>query len=237
MNRSDVIATDLEASVIAEGPALAPRPVVLEGACVRLEPLMPAHVAGLFACIQGEDQPQLLRYTSDNPVPDENGMRALLAEKLSHADRQYFALCDKASGGACGFLALMRADTANRVIELGNLLFLPPARGNRAGTEAIFLLLRHAFEDLGYRRVEWKCDDRNRGSRHAALRCGFSFEGVFRQHMIVKGRNRDSAWFSLLDHEWPSRRAAFERWLSPDNFDAAGRQKSALSELNGVGGT
>jgi RimJ/RimL family protein N-acetyltransferase len=125
----------------------------------------------------------------------------------------------------------MRIDAANGVIETGHILFGPRLAGSRAATEAIYLLARHVFDDLGYRRFEWKCDDRNEPSRKAALRFGFSFEGVFRQHMIVKGHNRDTAWYAMLDSGWPVRKAAFERWLAPENFDRAGRQRRRLGEI------
>ncbi len=123
----------------------------------------------------------------------------------------------------------MRIEPEHRVIEVGNILYTRALQRTRGATEAMYLLARHVFEELGYRRYEWKCDALNEASRRAALRLGFTFEGVFRQHMIVKGRNRDTAWFSMLDCEWPVRKAAFERWLDPSNFDADGRQRSKLS--------
>ena len=126
----------------------------------------------------------------------------------------------------------MRIEPVHRVIEVGNILFTPSLQRTRGATEAQYLLARHAFDDLRYRRYEWKCNARNEPSRRAALRFGFTFEGIFRQHMIVKGRNRDTAWFSMVDSDWPARRAAFERWLSPRNFDDAGRQKVSLMSLN-----
>jgi RimJ/RimL family protein N-acetyltransferase len=128
----------------------------------------------------------------------------------------------------------MRIEPAHRVIEVGSILLTPRLQRTVGATEAMYLMARHVFEDLGYRRYEWKCNAQNEPSRRAAERLGFIFEGVFRQHMIVKGRNRDTAWFSMLDSEWPTRKAAFERWLDPSNFDAQGRQKTSLSELNGA---
>jgi RimJ/RimL family protein N-acetyltransferase len=120
------------------------------------------------------------------------------------------------------------------VIEVGNIVFTPALQRSCGATEAMYLMARHVFEDLGYRRYEWKCNALNQPSRRAALRLGFTFEGIFRQHTIVKGRNRDTAWFSMLDLEWPKRRASFEQWLAPSNFDLAGRQKLSLSHLNGL---
>lgn len=120
------------------------------------------------------------------------------------------------------------------VIEVGHILYSPALQRTPLGTEAQYLLARYAFETLGYRRYEWKCDALNAPSRRAALRYGFVFEGVLRQHMIAKNRNRDTAFFSMLDSEWPARKTAFERWLVPENFDADGKQRTSLSELNGV---
>jgi hypothetical protein len=126
----------------------------------------------------------------------------------------------------------MRIEPEHRVIEVGSILYTPRLQRTIGATEAMYLMARHVFEDLGYRRYEWKCNALNSPSRSAALRLGFTFEGIFRQHMIVKGRNRDTAWFSMLDSEWPRRKIAFERWLDPSNFDASGRQKISLSAMH-----
>src|SRR5207248_8753548 len=131
---------------------------------------------------------------------------------------------DRKSERAVGYASFMRVEPVHRSIEVGNILYTPLLQRTRAGTEAMYLMARHVFEELEYRRYEWKCDALNEPSRRAALRLGFQFEGIFRQHMIVKGRNRDTAWFSMLDCEWPERREAVERWLHPDNFDAEGTQ-------------
>ena len=128
----------------------------------------------------------------------------------------------------------MRIDVPNGCIETGHIFFSPPLQKTPLATEAIYLQAKHIFDDLGYRRFEWKCNNDNEPSRRAARRFGFSFEGLFRQHMIVRGKNRDSAWFSMLDGEWPARKAAFERFLAAENFDAEGRQKVGLSQLNGI---
>ena len=135
----------------------------------------------------------------------------------------------RASGGAVGYAAYMRIEPVHRVIEVGSILYTPRLQQTTLATEAMYLMARHVFEDLGYRRYEWKCNALNAPSRRAALRLGFTFEGIFRQHMIVKGRNRDTAWFSMLDSEWPARKANFERWLDPSNFGADGRQKVCSS--------
>jgi RimJ/RimL family protein N-acetyltransferase len=128
----------------------------------------------------------------------------------------------------------MRIEPAHRVIEVGSILFTPRLQRTVGATEAMYLMARHVFENLGYRRYEWKCNVLNAPSRRAALRLGFTFEGIFRQHMIVKGRNRDTAWFSMLDSEWPKRKAAFERWLDPSNFGSEGRQRVSLSAINAL---
>jgi RimJ/RimL family protein N-acetyltransferase len=135
---------------------------------------------------------------------------------------------DAVSGEATGLCTLMRITPRDRVIEVGGLVFSTALQRTRAATEAMYLLARYAFEDLGNRRYEWKCNASNEASRRAALRLGFVYEGTFRQHQIVKGRNRDTAWFSMLDSEWPARKSEFERWLDEGNFDAGGRQRTAL---------
>jgi len=134
---------------------------------------------------------------------------------------------------AAGWASYMRIEPAHGVVEVGNIMLSPRLQRTRAATEAMFLMARHVFEDLGYRRYEWKCNARNEPSRRAALRLGFTFEGIFRQHMIIKDQNRDTAWFSMLDHEWPARKAAFEAWLGPANFDGEGRQRTPLAATAG----
>lgn len=214
-----------------------PGAATLAGRYVMLEPLDEDHATSLFAALKDENQADLQRYTADPVCANAAEVEALIGTKRSSDGGIYFACVDHFSGKTLGFAALLRADQPNRVIELGNLLFTTGLRHKRAGSEVVYLLLRHVFEDLGYRRVEWKCNSLNMSSRNAALRYGFSFEGVFRQHMIVKGHNRDTAWFSMLDREWRQRREALETWLQPENFDASGIQYQSLSELNGVGGS
>jgi RimJ/RimL family protein N-acetyltransferase len=139
---------------------------------------------------------------------------------------------DAASDAPSGYCSLMRIESAHRVIEVGNILYLPSLQRTVGATEAMYLLARYVFDELGYRRYEWKCDANNAPSRKAALRFGFTFEGIFRQHMIVKGKSRDTAWFSMLDAEWPQRKRAFEAWLDPENFDTRGKQKTALRSIS-----
>jgi RimJ/RimL family protein N-acetyltransferase len=150
-------------------------------------------------------------------------------------ERVGWAIVEPATGVAGGHFYLMRIAPEHRRIELGNVLFGPRLSRTRAASEAVFLIARHAFEELGYRRFEWKCDALNAPSRRAALRYGFAFEGIFRLDMIIKGRTRDTAWYALTDADWPRARAGFERWLDPANFDAAGRQRRTLEELRGSG--
>lgn len=213
------------------GPRPRPERRVLEGRDVRLEPLDPArHGDDLFEAGSGPEADALWRYLFEAPFPDRASFQGWLDKAASTDDPLFFAAVDPKTGGAEGRLSFMRIDPSHGVIETGSILFGPRMARTRAATEAIYLQARHAFEDLGYRRFEWKCDNRNEPSKRAALRFGFTFEGVFRQHMVVKGENRDTAWYAMLDHEWPARKAAFERWLDPANF-CAGRQRLRLSAL------
>ena len=217
--------------LVHSAPAKRPERKILEGRVIRLEPLDPgAHGDDLFAGANGQDQ--IWAYLGDGPYPDRAAFQASLETKAKSEDPLFFAIVDKASGRAVGYQTLMRIDATNRVVEVGNILFTPALQRTIGATEAQYLFATYVFDELGYRRYEWKCNDLNGPSKRAAQRLGFAFEGVFRQHVIVKGRNRDTAWFSMLDSEWPLRRAAFERWLSPDNFDASGRQRVSLASLN-----
>jgi RimJ/RimL family protein N-acetyltransferase len=180
----------------------------------------------------GGERDRVWTYLADGPYADSQAFKASIAAKAKSDDPLFFAVIDNASGGPVGYQTLMRIDDANRVIEIGNVLYTPTMQRTIGATEAQYLFAVYVFDTLGYRRYEWKCNDLNGPSKRAAQRLGFTFEGVFRQHVIVKGRNRDTAWFSMLDSEWPLRRAAFERWLSPDNFDASGRQRVSLASLD-----
>ncbi len=217
-------------------PALRPRPTTLEGRAVNVVPLDPlAHAGTLFDCTRGEENESLWLYLFEGPFPTRDSLDSHLKRMAASQDPLFFSILDKPSGDAVGYASYMRIEPAHRVIEVGSILFTPRLQRTIGATEAMYLMARHVFEDLGYRRYEWKCNALNAPSRSAALRLGFTFEGIFRQHMIIKGRNRDTAWFSMLDSEWPKRKAAFERWLDPSNFDANGRQKVSLSEINAVG--
>ena len=205
----------------------------LEGRTIRLERLdAERHAASLFEAVAGPDAAQLYLYLFPPPPADREAFRASLATMAAAEDPFALAIIDKASGKAVGHATYMRIEPAHRVIEVGNILYTPRLQRSVAATEAMYLMARYAFEDLGYRRYEWKCNALNAPSRQAASRYGFVYEGTFRNHMIVKGRSRDTAWFSITEEEWPARKRAFERWLDPSNFDADGRQRVALSALN-----
>jgi RimJ/RimL family protein N-acetyltransferase len=206
---------------------------VLQGRFGRLEPLDDVkHGESLWRAVEGADP--MWHYLPYGPWQEEASFRAWLKERQGLADPLYYAVVDNKSGRALGCVTLMRIDQPNGCIETGHIFYSPALQKTPLATEAIFLEAKHVFDDLGYRRFEWKCDNANEPSRRAARRFGFVFEGVFRQHLIVKGRNRDTAWFSIIDGEWPARKQAFERFLSAKNFDAEGRQKESLSSLNGA---
>ena len=212
-------------------PAARPQRTTLKGRYVGLVPLdSAAHGDDLWNLACAPEHDVLWTYLFDGPFRERAAFQASLEKKAASDDPLFFAILDQPSGRAVGYASLMRIEPVHRVIEVGSILYSPALRRTTSATEAMYLLARHVFDDLGYRRYEWKCDSRNEPSRRAALRLGFTFEGIFRQHMIVKGRNRDTAWFSMLDGEWPSRRAAFERWLDPANF-ADGAQKTSLGLL------
>jgi RimJ/RimL family protein N-acetyltransferase len=210
-------------------PARRPARAPLEGARVRLEPLdLDRHLDDLVAA--GAD-PAIWDYLPYGPFADREAFGAHLAAQAASEDPLFLAVVDRASGTALGIVTYMRITPEHGVIEIGHIWFGTALQRTPAATEAIYLLARHAFDDLGYRRFEWKCNAENAPSCRAAERFGFTFEGIFRQHQIVKGRNRDTAWYSIVDGEWPPIRAGFERWLAPDNFDEDGRQRRSLAEL------
>jgi RimJ/RimL family protein N-acetyltransferase len=211
-------------------PARRPEPVTLAGRYGRIERLAQHHDATLWKAVEGHDQ--IWTYMSYGPVADQAAFSNWIASRIALEDPYSYAIVDP-SDRAVGIATLMEIRPAMRVIEVGNIVYSPALMRTPLGTEAQYLLARYAFETLGYRRYEWKCNALNAPSRRAALRYGFVFEGIFRQHMITRGRNRDSAYFSMLDGEWPARKAAFEKWLAPENFDADGKQRTSLSRLNG----
>ena len=206
---------------------------MLSGQYVTLEPLDAArHTAALWEAARGHDE--IWAWLADGPYASEDALRQALAQKQAGTSAVFLAIVPKATGTCAGYASYMRMDPAHGVVEVGNILMTTRLQKTTAATEAIYLMARHVFDDLGYRRYEWKCNAENEPSRRAALRYGFSFEGIFRQHMVIKGRNRDTAWFSMLDSEWPGRKAAFEAWLDPANFDAGGSQLRSLTSLAAV---
>jgi RimJ/RimL family protein N-acetyltransferase len=211
-------------------PARRPGPVTLAGRHGRVEKLAMRHAADLWRAYARHDH--VWTYLSTyGPFADAAAFSDWLAGRLALADPYSYAIADR-DGRALGIATLMEIRPDMRVIEVGHIVYSPALQRTPLGTEAQYLLARYAFETLGYRRYEWKCNALNAASCRAALRYGFVYEGTFRQHLIAKGRNRDNAWFSMLDSEWPARKSAFERWLAPENFDAGGKQRTSLSALN-----
>jgi RimJ/RimL family protein N-acetyltransferase len=212
-------------------PSPRPARVTLAGRYARLEPLAAAHAPDLFTASTGEDAQARFAYLFDVPPSSPADMAAWVAKASATDDPLFSAVIDLASGRAAGRQALMRITPEHGVIEIGNILWGPAISRGRVATESLYLAARHVFEDLGYRRFEWKCNDLNEPSKAAARRFGFSYEGLFRQHMWTKGANRDTAWFAMLDSEWPRLRREYDRWLDPANFDASGKQRSKLRVL------
>ena len=210
----------------------APRPerIVLEGRYARLEPVDPArHGADLLASAQRPGAEDRFRYLFEEPPADLAALTPWLERAATCADPLFFAVIDRSTGRAEGRQSLMRIDVAYGVIEIGHILWGPAIARTRVVTEALYLFASYAFDTLGYRRFEWKCHNLNEPSKRAALRFGFTFEGVFRQHMVAKGRNRDTAWFAMIDGDWPRLKVGYEAWLRPENFDASGQQKTKLT--------
>ncbi len=221
------------------GPALPdwaarPRPPrsPMEGRTCRVVPLdAAAHTAGLFAAYSAAPDTRGWTYLGDE-MPESEAVYAARLEALEASEDPLFhVVLDRASGEALGIASYLRIDPGNGVIEVGHLHFGSKLQRTPAATEAMALMMTRAFDDLGYRRYEWKCDSLNAPSRAAALRLGFTYEGIFRNAVVVKGRSRDTAWFSVTDVEWPRVRAGFAAWLDPANFDAAGRQRRGLAAL------
>lgn len=200
----------------------------LAGRFVTLEPLAPDHASALHAAYSVDDA--IWHWLPYGPFASPAAYRAWIEEKAGGDDPRFFALRDAASGAPSGVMSYLRVTPAAGSVEIGHICLSPPLQRTAAATEAVFLLADRAF-GAGYRRFEWKCDALNVPSRRAAQRFGFSFEGVFRNHMVVKGRSRDSAWFAMTDGDWLRLRPAFEAWLDPANFDTDGRQRSRLGDL------
>lgn len=217
-------------------PGWQPRPrpprTAMAGRFCRLEPLDPArHAADLFAANSADKEGRNWTYLPQGPFAKLDEYRAYLDQAARLDDPLVHTILLAETGRAVGVASFMRIDPAAGVIEVGGINYSPLLQRQPAATEAMYLMMRRAFDELGYRRYEWKCDSFNAASRAAAERLGFRFEGIFRQATIYKGRSRDTAWFSIIDGEWPALKQAFERWLAPENFAADGRQKRRLSEL------
>jgi RimJ/RimL family protein N-acetyltransferase len=221
----------VQAPALAFGGAQLPGPEPIAGPRARLERLNAGrHAAGLHAASHGPGtDPGLWDFLPYGPFADAAAFAAWTGAMAAAEDPWFYAVVDAAGGRPLGMASYLRAAPEHGTIEIGHIWFGAALQRTAAATEAIFLLARHAFDVLRNRRLEWKCDAANARSRRAAERFGFSFEGVFRQHMVVKGRNRDTAWYAMLDREWPDVRAAFERWLDPANFHAGGAQRSPLA--------
>lgn len=214
-------------------PAKRPARTELRGSHVLLRPLdAEADAPALYAVSHPpEGDAAIWDYLFDGPFGSVEELRAFLAEAEVSEDPFFFTLASLSDERALGFASYLRIAAEHGSIEIGNVCFGTPLQRTTAATEAIYLLARHAFDELGYRRLEWKCNALNAPSRRAAERFGFGFEGVFRKHYVVKGRNRDTAWYAIVDDDWPAIRAGFEAWLDPANFDGEGRQRSSLAEL------
>lgn len=213
-------------------PRSPPPRTAMPGRFCTVEPLDPdRHAAQLFAAYAEDREGGLWTYLPRGPYASPGEYRdwaegaARLDDPLTHA------IIDNASGEAVGTAAYMRVEPAVGVIEIGSITYSPRLQRRPAATEAMYLMMRRVFDELGYRRYEWKCNSLNMPSRAAALRLGFQYEGLFRQATITRGRNRDTMWFSVIDGEWPRLRDAFERWLDPANFDGGGRQRNSLASL------
>ena len=208
-----------------------PAHIALEGRYCRLEPIDPARHGGqLFAASMAPGAEERFRYLFDEPQ-DRSGFDGWLERAAASEDPLVHAVIDLSTQRCEGRQSYMRIAPEHGVIEVGGILWGPAIARTRVATEALFLCAQYAFDQLGYRRLEWKCDSRNEPSRRAARRFGFTYEGIFRQHMVVKRQNRDTAWFAIVDADWPALRESFVRWLAPDNFDGRGQQKARLEDL------
>lgn len=210
------------------GAARPPR-TPISGRFCRVEPVdVDAHTPALFEGFRLDAEGRNWTYLGYGPFETERALREWMQAACLGDDPLFHTIVDLATGEAVGLASYLRIDPANGAIEVGNIHYSPRLQQKPAATEAMFLLMRRVFDELGYRRYEWKCDSRNGPSRAAAGRLGFRYEGLFRQAVVYKGRNRDTTWFSILDSEWPALKAGFEAWLDTENFDGDGRQRRRL---------
>lgn len=213
-------------------PRQTPERRTLDGDRCRLEPLSPdEHADDLWHANAEDTDGRMWDYMSNGPFTEFAEYRAWAEGAAASDDPLFFAIIDRATDKALGVASYLRIDPQNGVIEVGNIAYSPALQGSPLATEAMHLMMAHVFDNLGYRRYEWKCNSLNAPSRRAAQRLGFSYEGLFRNHMVVKGRNRDTAWFAITDQDWPDIREAHRAWLSADNFEEDGRQRRRLSAL------
>jgi RimJ/RimL family protein N-acetyltransferase len=213
-------------------PRALPGTEPMSGRFVRVEPIVDdGRFDELYEAFAADASGRIFEFMAYGPFADRRSFDGFAGTTYLGGDMRFHALIPASTGRASGVAALMRADRGNGVIEIGHICLAPSLQRTAAASEGLFLIMRRALDELGYRRLEWKCDDRNLPSRRAAERLGFRYEGTFRQHMIVKGRNRDTAWFSIIDGEWPRIRNGFQSWLAPENIDANGRQRRRLQEL------
>jgi RimJ/RimL family protein N-acetyltransferase len=220
-------------------PVRRPGRTPLRGSHVLVRPVeADADAEPLFALSHPPDgDPTIWTYLPDGPYDSADHLRRMLAWAATSDDPLFFTLAALPDERPLGIASYLRIEPDFGVIEIGHIWFGPPLQRSTAATEAIYLLARHALDDLDYRRLEWKCNALNAASRRAAERFGFTFEGVFRKHQVVKGRNRDTAWYAITDDDWPAIRHGFELWLAPENFDTEGRQKRSLSDaIRAAGG-
>lgn len=209
-------------------PPPRPGPEAIPGRYVRLVRLDPArHADAIFAATRHD--PGTWDYMSNGPFTDAAALRAWMVQAVA-SDAVFYAFLPAGGGDAFGYASFMRIDAANGVVEIGNVVISPAAQRSRAASEALMAMVAWAFA-AGYRRVEWKCNARNAASRRAARRYGFAFEGMFRSHMIIKSRDRDTAWFAMIAEEWPAIHEAYQAWLAPENFTETGQQKASLSAM------
>jgi RimJ/RimL family protein N-acetyltransferase len=218
---------------VSASPALFPSRSLLTGSIVRLEPIDPnRHTTALYrAGHTTEAARQSWQFLPWGPFPSEAAMHARLRDFAAEEDRVFYAICDQETGEAVGKATYLDIQPTSPVIEIGGIWLAPKFARTRGATEALFLMLAHAMDDLGYRRMQWRCNALNEKSRVAARRLGYRFEGIWYNHMIVKGRNRDTAWYSILDTEWPAIRSTIRAWLDPENFVADGQQRRSLSTM------
>lgn len=217
-------------ATVVGSPAKFPPAAKLTGRTVILEPLSTSHAEGLFPRVATEKNGWLWDYMLSGPFLALSDYTEFISGSIATPATRFFAIRSASNGDLLGTISYLNIEQQHRRIEIGNVLFSADMQGSAMSTETQYLLMKQAF-DLGYRRLEWKCNDLNEPSKNAALRLGYKYEGCFRKHLICKGRNRDSAWFSIIDDEWPQLDEGFQKWLETSNFDSNGKQKKKLGEF------